>query len=203
MGDHDQRHTFHLPDADIAVLAVVLTVVKPSQNGSLEDALGGFKPDPVLSDVGLILGCVPFKHYLIIINIIYNYNRVKSIHGAIVRRKDMSELGPDYLPEMREALSRFCNEIRSFHADHGNDLTPGSPAVHEKAVSPRPESLVTAWCQAAQLIESGSEHVTAFVKTITEPMELIACWTCVRSMLESCALASWLLDPRINGLVPE
>ena len=36
-----------------------------------------------------------------------------------------------------EALSRFCDEIRSFHADHGNDLTPGSPAVHEKAVSPR------------------------------------------------------------------
>ena len=116
-----------------------------------------------------------------------------------MRRKDMSELGPDYLPEMREALSRFCNEIRSFHADHGNDLTPGSPAVHEKAVSPRPESLVTAWSQYALLIESGGEHVTAFVKTITEPMELIACWTCVRSMLESCALASWLLDPRINA----
>ena len=116
-----------------------------------------------------------------------------------MRRKDMSELGPDYLPEMREALSRFCNEIRSFHADHGNDLTPGSPAVHEKAVSPRPESLVTAWSQSALLIESGGEHVTAFVKTITEPMELIACRTCVRSMLESCALASWLLDPRINA----
>ena len=114
-------------------------------------------------------------------------------------KKNMSELGPDYLPVMREALSRFCDEIRSFHADHGNDLTPGSPAVHEKAVSPRPESLVTAWCIAAQLIESGGEHVTAFVKTITEPMEPIACWTCVRSMLESCALASWLLDPRIDA----
>ena len=111
----------------------------------------------------------------------------------------MSELGLDYLPAMREALSRFCNEVRSFHADHGNDLTPGSPAVNEYASSARPQSLVTAWCQAAQLIESGSEHVTAFVKTITEPMELIAYWTCVRSMLESCALASWLLDPRIDG----
>ena len=109
------------------------------------------------------------------------------------------ERGPDYLPVMREALSRFCDEIKSFDADHGNDLTPGSPAVHEKAVSPRPESLVTAWCRAGVLIESGGEHVTAFVKTITEPMELIACWTCVRSMLEPCALASWLLDPRIGA----
>ena len=31
----------------------------------------------------------------------------------------MSELGPDYLSVMREALSRFCDEIRSFHADYG------------------------------------------------------------------------------------
>ena len=37
MGDHDQRHTLHLPDADIAVLAVVFAVIKPSQNESLEE----------------------------------------------------------------------------------------------------------------------------------------------------------------------
>ena len=42
----------------------------------------------------------------------------------------MSELVPDHLSIMRETLSRFCDEIRSFHADHGNDLAPGSPAVH-------------------------------------------------------------------------
>ena len=59
--------------------------------------------------------------------------------------------------------------------------------------------MVTAWCQAAQLIELGGDHITAFVKTITEPMEAFACLTCIRSMLEPCALASWLLDPRIDG----
>ena len=111
----------------------------------------------------------------------------------------MSELVPDHLSVMRETLSRFCDEIRSFHADHGNDLAPGSPAAHEQAASPRPQSLVTAWCQAAQLIELGGDHITAFVKTITEPMEAFACLTCIRSMLEPCALASWLLDPRIDA----
>ena len=111
----------------------------------------------------------------------------------------MSGLQPDYLSVMRAALSHLCDEIRSFSADHGNNLNPGSPAEHELALSPCPRSLVTAWCRAAQLIESGGEHVTAFVKTITEPMEPIACWTCVRSMLESCALASWLLDPHIDA----
>ena len=82
----------------------------------------------------------------------------------------MSELVSDHLSVMRETLSRFCDEIRSFHADHGNDLAPGSPAVHEQAASPRPQSLVTAWSQSALLIELGSEHITAFVKTITEPV---------------------------------
>ena len=111
----------------------------------------------------------------------------------------MSELTPAYLTVMREALPRFCDEIRSFHADYGNGFSPGSPAVHEQASSARPQSLVTAWCQAAQLIELGGDHITAFVKTITEPMEAFACLTCIRSMLEPCAVASWLLDPRIDG----
>ena len=111
----------------------------------------------------------------------------------------MLEPGADHLSVMREALSRFCEEIRRFHADFGNMPAPGSPAVHEQAASPRPQSLVTAWSQSAQLIELGSEHITAFVKTITEPVEAFACLTCIRSMLEPCALASWLLDPRIDA----
>ena len=36
----------------------------------------------------------------------------------------------------------------------------------------------------AALIELGGDHITAFVKTITEPMEAFACLTCIRSMLE-------------------
>ena len=111
----------------------------------------------------------------------------------------MSELGAEHLSIMREALSRFCDGIRRFHADVGNELSPGSPAVHEQATSPRPQSLVTAWSQSALLIELGSEHITAFVKTITEPVEVFACLTCIRSMLEPCALAAWLLDPHIDA----
>ena len=49
------------------------------------------------------------------------------------------------------------------------------------------------------LVESGGQHMTAFVKTITEPMEPIVSFTCIRSMLEPCARAAWLLDPAINA----
>ncbi len=84
----------------------------------------------------------------------------------------MSELGPEYLRAMREALSSFYDEIRNFHTDQGPNPTPGSLAVNEQDAFPRPESLVTARSIATGLIESGGEHVTAFVKTITEPMNL-------------------------------
>ena len=49
------------------------------------------------------------------------------------------------------------------------------------------------------LIESGGEHLTAFVKTFSELLEPIARWTCIRSMLEPCAPSSWLLDPAIDA----
>ena len=34
---------------------------------------------------------------------------------------------------------------------------------------------------------------------LDEPIEILASWTCVRSMLESCSLAAWLLDPTIDA----
>jgi len=111
----------------------------------------------------------------------------------------MAELGPDYIANLREALSIFYADLGKFYKDQANAPGPTSQAANEQATFQRPESLVTAWSIATLLIESGGEHVTAFVKTITEPVEPIAAWTCVRSMLESCALASWLLDPGIDA----
>lgn len=111
----------------------------------------------------------------------------------------MSLPRPDYLPRMSEALSHFCNEVRSFHIDHGTTLDPGSPAVHEQTDSQRPDLLVATWCMALQLIESASDHAAAFVKTITSPIQPIACWSCVRSMIETGSLASWLLDSHIDA----
>ena len=76
---------------------------------------------------------------------------------------------------------------------------PGSPYANELSASRRKKSLDTARSISLMLIESGGEHMMAFVRTITEPMEPIACWTCIRSMLEPCARAAWLLDPEIDG----
>jgi len=111
----------------------------------------------------------------------------------------MDELGRDYVDSLREALDDLFHGVGDFYRDNGVDPAADSQATIEQAAFPRPQSLVSASSIATFLIESGGEHVSAFVKSITEPMEPIACWTCVRSMLESCALAAWLLEPGIDA----
>lgn len=111
----------------------------------------------------------------------------------------MTEIGPEFVVVLRNALSRFHEEAGKFVQSQGVDPVAGSQAAIELDTYARSESLLTVSAIASLLIESVGEHVTAFVKTITEPVEPIACWTSVRSMLESAAIAAWLLDPRIDA----
>ncbi|KKL58566.1 hypothetical protein LCGC14_2224080 [marine sediment metagenome] len=109
----------------------------------------------------------------------------------------MNELGEEYIVPLRAALTALFDRIAGLFKSHGNDPDPSSLASTELRDAARPESIVTACSISTQLIEYSSEHLTAFVKTITEPIEPLACWTCVRSMLESCAISAWLSDPAI------
>jgi hypothetical protein len=101
----------------------------------------------------------------------------------------------EFVVALRNALTRIRDEVEQFLKSQGGDPAAGSIAAKERASYSRPESLHSATAIAVVLLESVSEHVTAFVKTITEPVEPIACWTCVRSMLESASIAAWLFDP--------
>jgi len=105
-----------------------------------------------------------------------------------------------YIDKMRISLLEFIVQVGEFSNSYDRKPAASSQFAAEQATFPSPESLETTLSMAIPLIESGSQHVTAFVKTVTEPMEPIACWTCVRSMLESCALAAWLLDPTIDAM---
>lgn len=107
--------------------------------------------------------------------------------------------GPDHLPEIREALTTLYKGIRPLRGEVAGDPVTGSLFARELADSRYRESLASARSIAMMLLESAGEHMMAFVKTITEPVEPIACWTCIRSMLEPCARAAWLLDPVIGA----
>lgn len=104
-----------------------------------------------------------------------------------------------YIEGMREGLTSFHDEVGKFLESQGHDPAVGSQAETEHRTYMRGESIVTAWSIGIMLIEFGGDHLTAFVKHATEPVEVIACWTCVRSMLESCALSAWLFDPSIDA----
>ena len=97
-----------------------------------------------------------------------------------------------------DTLTRFRDEAEKFLRCQGTEPVAGSKAATERATYPRPDSPLTVAAIAGVLIESVGKHFTAFVKTITEPVEPIACWTCVRSMLESSAIAAWLFDPDVD-----
>ena len=98
-----------------------------------------------------------------------------------------------------EALISLYDGTSSLHGEIIGPPVPGSPYADELSVSPRKMSLSTATSKSLLLIESGGEHVNGFVRTLAAPMLPIACWSCIRSMLEPCARAAWLLDPAIDG----
>lgn len=111
----------------------------------------------------------------------------------------MALVGPEHISVVREALISLYDGIKSLRGEIAGPPVAGSPYANELAVSRRKQSLDTAWSISLMLIDSGEEHLMAFVKTITAPILPIACWTCVRSMLEPCARAAWMLDPTIDG----
>ena len=100
---------------------------------------------------------------------------------------------------LRSALVRLDKETAAFVKSQSIDPAPGSQAAQERAAYPNPESLRTVSALGSMLLESIAEHASLLVKAMTEPIETLACWTCVRSMLESSAIAAWLLDPRIDA----
>src|SRR5689334_20745914 len=100
---------------------------------------------------------------------------------------------------LRAGLGRLDNEVTAFVQSQGLDPAPGSQAATERASYSRPESLYTVSAIGAMLLESVGEHVTVLVRAMTEPITPFACWTCVRSMLESASIAAWLFDPKADA----
>jgi hypothetical protein len=100
---------------------------------------------------------------------------------------------------LRAGLSHLDNEVTAFIQAQGIDPAPGSQAATERASYSRSESLYTVSAIGVMLLESVGEHVTVLVRSMTEPITPFACWTCVRSMLESASIAAWLFDPKVDA----
>lgn len=110
----------------------------------------------------------------------------------------MAQIGVQQFEHMRDALGQLRDRLAAYARSYGSDPQPGSVGEAEIKTFTRAESVHTAQSQAWILVEVTSDQLTAFIKTVTKPVETVAPYTCVRSLLEGAALACWLFDPAIN-----
>jgi hypothetical protein len=107
----------------------------------------------------------------------------------------------DPFGRLRDGLSVLRDELANYVRANGYEPQPQSPAERELTRFPRPESVHTAHGQACMLVEVTADQLTAFIKTVSDPVETIAPYTCVRSLLEAAALSCWILDPAIDARI--
>lgn len=99
---------------------------------------------------------------------------------------------------LQQALTELHAGVGGLYGDLTGELVLGSPVANELDGYTHKASLGIARSAASILIESAGEYLTLFVKSVGLPAEPIACCGCVRSLLESCAYASWMIDPAID-----
>ncbi len=100
---------------------------------------------------------------------------------------------------MIEATNSLYKGIQELLKDYGDRLAPGSQAEEEKRIVELNLSLETAYTHGGTLITVAADHIFAFTRLMEQPVPTLAPWTCVRGVLESSALAAWLLDPSLGA----
>jgi len=74
----------------------------------------------------------------------------------------------------------------------------GSPADQEIRAFLRPVSVKTALSQANTALAASADHLEALDRLVGEAQYAIAPWTCARGVLEATAIATWLIDSKID-----
>lgn len=111
----------------------------------------------------------------------------------------MNIVSPDDAIRMVQTVSNLHDTVGQFLNSCGLQPSAKSQAASELNTFQRPESLTTAYSQGTILIEVAADQLMAFTKTVTQPIQTVAPWSCLRCFMESCALATWLLDPNLDA----
>jgi hypothetical protein len=110
---------------------------------------------------------------------------------TVLTRHDVIEI-VRALDDLIDHTGRFMNEF-------GNEPTQNSAAIGELNTFERSQSVMTALSQGALLVEVAADQLMTLVRSLTEPVQTISPWTCLRAILESSALAVWFLEPNIGA----
>jgi hypothetical protein len=111
----------------------------------------------------------------------------------------MQSITPDDANCRVQAIRDLHKEIDHLLYRYGEHPERNSQAAQELQSYSHRESVEIAYNQGTMLIIVVADQAMAFSKTVTEPVQAVAPWTCIRALLEASALACWLLDPKIDA----
>lgn len=100
---------------------------------------------------------------------------------------------------MRQSVDSFLTASGSLLDEQPRELIPGSPACLESQSFIRAGSIDNIVTLAGLLVEAAADEIQSFTRLTVPPVQTKSPFTCVRSSLESSALAAWLLDPDIDA----
>lgn len=100
----------------------------------------------------------------------------------------------------RDAVRAMCMAIEQYldgvtEVVRAWPAAPATDSVAAKEAISTSRFVMMAASHAALSIEDGGDHLIGLTKLVVEPATATACFTCIRSMLESCAIGAWLVDP--------
>jgi hypothetical protein len=100
---------------------------------------------------------------------------------------------------MLSAVHDLIDETARIYNQYNNEPATTSLAFQEQSSFPNPGLVADVHSRGMLSIESAADHLMVFADSLAEPVKTVAPWTCVRGLLESCALAAWFLDPSVDA----
>lgn len=111
--------------------------------------------------------------------------------------KDKDFKHQDVLNMLSALNDLFDGSGRIFNQYH-HEPAANSVAAQELKSFPKPDLVNDVHYRGMLSMEAAGDHLVGFTACMAEPAKTLAPATCVRGLLESCALAAWFLDPDID-----
>jgi hypothetical protein len=100
---------------------------------------------------------------------------------------------------MRNAIDVLLERMSAYIESSPENPIKGSTLDLDLVSASLPDSIMSALCFGDLALEFAADHLAAFARLLSEPVETLACFTCIRSMLETTAMGTWVLDPALKS----
>ncbi len=98
-----------------------------------------------------------------------------------------------------ESVELLLESVGAFFSENSNQPAPESRVIAERQGFSDAKFVDTAYAQAGTLMEVAADHLSALTRVLQEPVHTVAPWNCLRAVLESSAVAAWILDLSLDA----